>query len=370
LARRPCHIPVALNASLKSQSVLSSKLSIQTLEVFEITARTGSLQETSRLSSLSIAAVSHHIGRLEAELNTPLFDRSRRPMPLTAAGQTFLTRIEGALRQIRRATREAALADLTRVRDLRIAMVEDFDSHVAPELVVSLTQTMPQMSLTLRCEPSHRAIDRLRRREVDVAVAMEPPERCKDLDSAPLVRDPLVLAVPRSAGHTAEHYFTDASRVPFLRFSSEHLIGRLIEAHLRRNRINLARRYELESAQSIFAMIANGTGWTITTPLSYQRAQRFHDQVDLCPLPLPAHARWLSVLRHVDEDVVVSDSISALLRQLVLTSCVLPIVERYPWLADGFHIADQPPTTRKYLTEISGISDGESIPDRARDGGG
>lgn len=339
-----------------------AKLSLATLEVFEVTARTGSLQVTARDVGLSISAVSHHLTRLETDLDVTLFDRSQRPMPLTAAGRTYLRRVEEALRLLRLARREVALGDLTRVRELRIALVEDFDSVVAPELAVMLAQTMPELELTLMTEPSHRALDFLSRRTIDLAVAGEPLHDTGNLIGDPLVSDPFVLAVPRWCEHPLEDYFAGRIGLPFLRFSATQMIGRLVDAHLQRSKIELPRRYELDSAQSILAMVANGAGWSITTPLCYLRAQRFHEQVALHPLPIPAFQRTIGVFRTLDGDTEVAAALAGALRRLIQQECCAPMVARYPWLAGRFVVTHDALDARS--TSISSLGpDRESVAD-------
>ena len=65
-------------------------LSLKGLELFQITARKGSLQDVSEETGLSVSTISHHLRNLEDHLGVELFNHSRRPMVLTAAGETLL----------------------------------------------------------------------------------------------------------------------------------------------------------------------------------------------------------------------------------------------------------------------------------------
>ena len=176
-----------------------SKLSIRALEVFEVAARTGSLQATADEVGLSISSVSRHLTRTEAALGLVLIDRTRRPMVLTAAGTNFLRRTEEGLRHIRMAGRESAIGGLAQTRALSIGMMDDFESRIAPELAVTLAQAMPRMRLTLKMEPSHRAVRLVQQRRLDIAIATDPPQGAEGLSDRVLLRDPFVLAVPRGS---------------------------------------------------------------------------------------------------------------------------------------------------------------------------
>ena len=72
-------------------------------------------------------------------------------------------------------------------------------------------------------------------------------------------------------------------------------MGRQIEAHLARHRIALPDRFESDSNQSIMALVANGVGFSITTPLAILRARIFLDRVAIHPLPLAAMSRTISL---------------------------------------------------------------------------
>lgn len=75
------------------------------LTAFEQVARTGSISEAARQSSLTQGAVSRRISTLETDLGVRLFHRRAGGIELTAAGQTYLDEIAPALALIRAATR-------------------------------------------------------------------------------------------------------------------------------------------------------------------------------------------------------------------------------------------------------------------------
>ena len=315
-----------------------SKLSIRALEVFEVTARTGSLQATADEVGLSISSVSHHLARTEAALGLVLIDRTRRPMVLTAAGTNFLRRIEEGLRHLRMAGHESAIGGLAQTRALSLGIVDDFESRVAPALAVTLAQTMPRMRLTLKIEPSHRAVRLVRERRLDIAVATDPADGAEGLRDRVLLRDPFVLAVPRGAEHPGERYLEGRSGMPFLRFNPQHLIGRQIEAHLRRNDVTLENRHEIDSAQSIMALVASGNGWAITSVGAFLRAHRFQDEVALRPLPIAGFARYVSLFTQPDFSSDVAEAVAAITRRLIERETVAPAIERFPWLADALSV--------------------------------
>jgi DNA-binding transcriptional LysR family regulator len=52
-----------------------------------------------------------------------------------------------------------------------------------------------------------------------------------------------------------------------------------------REGLTLDHRFELDSYHAIMAMVAEGAGWSILTPLGFMRAGRFRDRAEVVPLP-------------------------------------------------------------------------------------
>ena len=115
-------------------------------------------------------------------------------------------------------------------------------------------------------------------------------------------------------------------------------MGRQITTHLRRHDLAPTHRFELDSYHAIMAMVAAGTGWTILTPLGFQRAHRFRDQVDIHPMPIAPLSRQISLtaragaLGTMPEALV--DTLKPLLREMVVT----PLVSDLPWLSPALRI--------------------------------
>lgn len=312
------------------------KLSLQVLEAFEHVARTGSMQLAAQEMGLSISSVSHHVARLEAELGAVLFDRSSRPFGLTREGREALHHLSTGLRHLRRATSETTIGGLLGARSLRIGIVEDFESNVTPDLAVALAGRMPQASQSISNVLSHQAPDLLLSGKLDVAIASEASDRPDDVLAEPLVRDPFLLAAPFEMEADVTDLMQGRSALPFLRFNRTHMIGRQIDAHLSRYRLALPDRYAFDSAQSIMAVIANGDGWSVITPLGYMRAQRYAPRVRLHPLPIAAFARRLSIMSRSDFDPTTAQAIAALVRDSIRQLVIAPMVAPHPWLSKGF----------------------------------
>lgn len=315
-----------------------SDLSLKWLDVFQRVARTGSVQAVATQTGLSISTVSHHLRSLEDQMGVALLDHSRRPMTLTPSGAVFLKHIDEALKLITKARAEVTLGNMGEARHLNLGLIEDFDSDIGPELAVYLAAGMSKCDFSHHTRFSHEIIDMLHRDKLDIGIASRPTEGSGDLQEFPMLRDPFVLALPASSTVTPLDCLSEQASLPLLRYASGQHISVLIEAQLRRLKIELPNRFEVESNQTMMAMIAAGFGWAVTTPTCFFRARRFHGQIKLHPFPNKSFARTVSLFATQTCSSEVTQTINSTMRGLVERHLIDPAHEAMPWLRDSFQL--------------------------------
>lgn len=319
-----------------------SKLSLKWLEAYQAASRHGSVRGGAGELGVSVSTVSHHLACLERAVGARLIDHDRRPMRLTPEGDIFLKRVDEALWQLRKGFSELWSDNLTSlVRALRIAHVEDFDTDVGPVLVDRLASAMPACDFSMLSRPSHDILDLLQSEQADVGIASFAERDIPGLVEEPVLRDPFLLVTPTRLAQPP----TDVAQLsalcgelPFFRYSSQQLIGRRIEAQLRRLDLRLPRRMEFESTHAILSMVAAGRGWTITTALNYARAQRYHAGVRLTPFPGKAFSRRISLFRRDDLPTAIHEMVARILRGAIGRLVIEPTIGRHPWLRETFRL--------------------------------
>ncbi len=318
---------------------LMKGLTLRGIEVFVSLARTGSVAATASELGLSPPAVSQQMKNLSQALGVELVDHSRRPMTPTPAGRLFLERAETALEMLRAGQRDLTALDLTGLSALSLGVIEDFENEVTPSLAARLAEAMSQCAFRLQTGPSHMLVARLADRALDIAICAAPAADPPDTVPHPLVRDPYILAVPR--GTSVGDGLDGLSHLAFLRRDLDQVMGRQIEAYLARAGLQLPKRFEVDSNQSISALVASGTGWTITTPLSLLRAGRFAGGIDAHPLPGEAMARRIVLYAAHDWTGSIPEQIASLARELIGTHFLEPGLERMPWLGESYSVLGQ-----------------------------
>jgi DNA-binding transcriptional LysR family regulator len=139
-------------------------------------------------------AVSIAIKRLEEEIGTPLFERSQKAPVLTEAGEVFCDYARRIL-----ALRDQALGVVAELRSLkrgrvRIGANESTSLYLLPHLILDYRAKYPDVMVEISRHTSERLPRQVLDRNVDFALmAYEPTD--SELESFPVLRDPLVLVV-------------------------------------------------------------------------------------------------------------------------------------------------------------------------------
>jgi LysR family glycine cleavage system transcriptional activator len=94
------HVAAMLN--LVQASIMSLKLPLPLLRIFEAAGRRQSFHLAAAELNLTPSAVSHAIRKLEETLGIALFERSGRSVRLSAEGETLLTHTERAFEELQR----------------------------------------------------------------------------------------------------------------------------------------------------------------------------------------------------------------------------------------------------------------------------
>lgn len=320
--------------------MLMKGITLRGLEVFEALATTGSVAQAAEITGLSLPAVSQQLRNLERALGAELVDHGRRPMVLTPAGRSFLTRTEAVLSELRLAQSELTVMDLSELTTLSFGLIDDFDNDLTPRLVTILAESMTRCRFKMITASSHEITEAMEARRLHIAVAASTGELREGIVEYPLVRDPFILVAPRGMVSNRHDILNDLSGLPLLRYAREQLISRQIEAQLSRHKLQFEERFEIGSHLALMAMVARRIGWAVTTPLGFVRAGRFHDELDAFPLPFAAFSRTISLFAAADWADRVPRDVAQTIKRLVDSQIIGPATARLPWLAGQLRVID------------------------------
>lgn len=141
--------------------------------------------------------LSVQIRRLEDQIGVSLFDRDRRHVSLTPAGEVLLAEANQILIHVARAVRLTAAATGGDLGELRIGFVSTADYNVLPAVLRSFQADHPHVHLVLRELTTDEQLVQFAVDDLDVGFVV-PPIDSDQLDTELLHSEPLVVALPVS----------------------------------------------------------------------------------------------------------------------------------------------------------------------------
>jgi DNA-binding transcriptional LysR family regulator len=142
------------------------------LRFFLELARAGTLSGASRRLDVEHTTVARRIDRLEAQLGSTLFDRSREGYELTDMGQALLPHAEAMEGAALAAAEQLGGAEGAAHGLVRLGVPEVFGVKVVAPLLAGLLQTHPELTVDLLALPRFA---NLANREADLGVMLDPP---------------------------------------------------------------------------------------------------------------------------------------------------------------------------------------------------
>lgn len=143
--------------------------------------------------------LSQAIQALEADIGTPLFERTKRSVALTRAGAALLPEAQRLLQQA------SALPDLARRAAsgesglLTLSFVSTADYSVLPPLLREFREAHPQVHIDLREATTDVQLEDLQQGRIDAGLLIPPltDKARAELEYMTVLSEPLVLAAPQ-----------------------------------------------------------------------------------------------------------------------------------------------------------------------------
>jgi DNA-binding transcriptional LysR family regulator len=312
-----------------------ARITLWGIEVFLAVAEEGSITAAARRLSVSASTVSQQLAGIEGVLGGPLLDRGARPMRTTPAGTIFRRHAQVMLNAEAEARAAMVMADLSGLTTLRLGVIEDFDAEVTPALLADLAGDLKGCRFLLETGASHRLLDGLEGRALDMVVAADLGTELAEADWREvhaLMAEPFVAVAPKGTKAA------DLAQMPVIQYTARHHMGRLIGAHLARQNVRLAQRFELDSYAAIMAMVVAGAGWTILTPLAIGAALRFQGAVEVMPLPFAPLDRTISLSARQGVLRDMPGQVAGRLRAQIAARVVGPALAEWPWMAGALRV--------------------------------
>jgi DNA-binding transcriptional LysR family regulator len=218
---------------------------------------------------MSQPPLSQQIRHLEAELGAQLFDRSKRQIKLTSAGEVFAAQARAVLAQCDEAAKLAARAERGELGHLRLGLgqfpVPPVQTRLIIECLEAFVKRCPNVHLRLQSFMPVEQIKALREGAIDVAIVRLPISQSRrGILIETLLRERILLAM--SADNPLARFKTvplrELSGQPYIMYGRDanaefhHFIARVCQ----KEGFDFNITYSQEDLYSVWALVGAGLG--------------------------------------------------------------------------------------------------------------
>lgn len=192
-------------------------MNIRDLEYLTTLARLNHFGKAAAACHVSQPTLSMQIKKLEQTIGVDLFERGRRSLRLTPAGEQIVERAEAILKEVK------AIHDIGRQHvnpfegQLTLGAFPTLAPFVFPRMVPGLNERHAALRLFLIEEKSDEILRRLRSGKLDMALLALPVD-AKDLDHALVFEEPFMVAV------SIDHPLARKKSVPLEQLRQESIL--------------------------------------------------------------------------------------------------------------------------------------------------
>lgn len=257
-------------------------LDLNTLQIFVAAAEERSMSAAAVRVHATQSAVSQSVRQLEDFLGVVLFDRSKRPLLLTPAGFTLFNRARLLLAESAQVCSEVLEASRGIAPEVTVGLVDSFAATCGPAFTRHLLQKTVRLAVRSGLTPFHG--EKLFAREFDIAVTTDTFDGMERLTYRRIYSEDFLVLTAKRQGpllFDREALRRLASSAPLVRFNKQSHLGSQVETLLRRTGIRASSRLEVDTADTLVAMVSAGTGWAISTPTCVAQGAQYMGSVQI-----------------------------------------------------------------------------------------
>lgn len=268
-------------------------MDLKRLANFARVAECGSVSRAADRMRIAQPALSRQMHLLEEEIGARLFERHRRGMALTAAGEELRGKLLGPLRQIEQVFEDVRSLSHTLGGNIAFGMPPTTSCILAGPLALSVISHAPNVSLRVVEGYGAHLIDWLHRGEVDVALLYGPASDLR-LNAEEILIEDIVLVGPPTSGLKAEEP-VDFARLADLRLvlpSHPHGLRVVIENAASKAHLPIDVHFQADSFTLMKELVESGLGYTLL-PMSAIHREVHAGRLVYAPLENPKVTRQL-----------------------------------------------------------------------------
>jgi DNA-binding transcriptional LysR family regulator len=271
------------------------RVTLGQLKAFEAVARLGSFSAAASELFVTQPAISKKVRLLQDEIGMPLIEHVGKRIYLTDAGELLLGVCKDWLSTWSRF--EQSVADLQGLKQGRLAIaVVTTSKYFMPRVLGPFCAAYPGIDVAMEVVNRDRLLERLARNEDDLYIMGVPPDDL-DIDSDPLISNPLIVVAPST------HPLAKRRRIRFEELADQTFLMRekgsgtriTVERVFREKQVPLNVQMELGSNEAIKQAVAGGLGLAIMSRHAINALTGSDHIVELNVQGFPIKRHWYVV---------------------------------------------------------------------------
>jgi LysR family hydrogen peroxide-inducible transcriptional activator len=266
--------------------------SIRQLESLVAVAETRSFRRAAGTLGISQPALSAQVQAAEQVLGVQVFERDRRSVLITPAGEDVVSRAREALIAVDAVGDAARLRSEPLVGSLRMGVIPTIAPYWLPALLPEVHRRFPRLELILREDQTSRLLTLLSAGQLEIALLAIPVPG--DFTTAPVAREGFIAAAPRGAPlikHRGKLTERDLEAETVLLLEDGHCLrDQALEVCKRAGAVESV-EVRATSLPTLVQMVAGGLGVTLLPEASIPSLVQRHGPVALAEFAKPVPGR-------------------------------------------------------------------------------
>jgi LysR family nitrogen assimilation transcriptional regulator len=272
----------------------AAMISLRQLRSFVAVYEEGSFTEAALREGATQSGMSHHVGQLEGELGTLLFERSGRAVTPTRAGELYYDECIAILQRLEAARQRVSDQRLDGV--IRVGLMPTFTRALLPPVLEKFLVAAPAAQISVVEAYSGVLTQMVYRGELDFA-AVPAFAGAAGIVHRPLLRDCETLVRARRPGRkaVASARLSELGPLKVVVPGLQNTRRGNIETYFASNGVAVAQRLELDAMMGTLQFVA-ASDWVAILPFLMMASDLDDDRFEIIPLEDPPfHADFVLI---------------------------------------------------------------------------
>ncbi|WP_372865177.1 DNA-binding transcriptional regulator OxyR [Spongiibacter sp.] len=282
-------------------------IKLRDLQYLDAVARHQHFGRAAEACFVSQPTLSGQIMKLEEQLGLALFERHRKRVLLTPAGEALIARARAVLRAADDFESSARALSAPLSGDFQLGLIPTVAPYLLPHIMAPLGRELPDINFYLHEDQTHVLLQQLDEGKLDVVI-LSWLDSIEHVERYQLYREPLVLAAPRDQplAKLKQAALSDLDGQAVLTLEDGHCLRDETLDYCFTAGAKEDPRFQATSLETLRYMVASGLGMTLMPQLAVRLADEqqglryvpFRKPVpsrEICLLVRPNYSRMAAV---------------------------------------------------------------------------